>query len=63
MRTDHQQHDVWFRDQVARGLAEADDPATVWVTREEAKASWAERRARLLAGIEAESRSSSGGGG
>ncbi|MBB5017810.1 hypothetical protein HNQ59_001080 [Chitinivorax tropicus] len=63
MRKDErQQYDAWFREQVARGLVEADAPATVWVTQEEAKASWAERRAKLLARIEVESRSSSGGG-
>lgn len=45
-------HDKWFREQVAQGLEEADDPATVWVSQEEASASWAKKRAELLARVE-----------
>jgi hypothetical protein len=30
------------------GLKEADDPNTKWVSNEEAKASWAEKRANLV---------------
>lgn len=41
------EHDKWFRAQVAQGIAEADDPNTQWVTHEEAKASWANKRAEL----------------
>jgi hypothetical protein len=41
-------HDQWFRDQVTQGLSEADDPATEWVTQEDAKASWERKRAELL---------------
>jgi hypothetical protein len=41
-------HDKWFREQVAQGLKEADDPATEWVTNEEAKAGWAKQRAELV---------------
>ena len=41
-------HDKWFREQVEIGLAEADDPATEWVTNEEANASWAKKRAELV---------------
>jgi len=40
-------YDAWFRAQVAQGLAEADDPAAVWVTHEEVKASWGRKRAEL----------------
>ena len=37
-------HDAWFRAQVERGLQEADDPNTPWVSNEAAKAASAERR-------------------
>jgi DNA-damage-inducible protein J len=41
-------HDKWFREQVARGVREADDSNTRWVTNEEAKAGWAAKRADLV---------------
>jgi hypothetical protein len=41
-------HDKWFREQIAQGLKEADDPATEWVSNEEAKTSWATKRAELV---------------
>ena len=41
-------HDKWFTAEVERGIKEADDPATVWVSQQDAKASWASRRAELL---------------
>ena len=41
-------HDKWFRDQVAQGITEADDPNTQWVANEDAKASWAKKRAELV---------------
>lgn len=41
------EHDRWFRSQVAQGIAEANDPHTEWVTHEDAKASWATKRAAL----------------
>ncbi|WP_338522749.1 hypothetical protein NUH87_22595 [Pseudomonas batumici] len=41
------EHDKWFREQVQQGLAEADDPNTQWVSHEEAKSSWAAKRAGL----------------
>lgn len=41
-------HDKWFREQVTLALKEADDPATKWVSNEEAEASWAKQRAALL---------------
>jgi hypothetical protein len=40
-------HDKWFRAEVAKGLAEADDPATPWVSHDDAKTTWAAMRARL----------------
>ncbi|MHB1700870.1 MAG: hypothetical protein ACYCSN_12225 [Acidobacteriaceae bacterium] len=40
-------HDQWFRAQVAQGLVEANDPATPWVTHEQAQTSWAAKRAEL----------------
>ncbi len=42
------EHDRWFRAQVAQGIAEADDPKTQWITHEEAKESWAKKRAELV---------------
>lgn len=44
-------HDKWFREQVEISLAEADDPATEWVTHEVVKADMAQQRAALLARI------------
>jgi hypothetical protein len=41
-------HDKWFRAEVAKGIKEADDPATVWVSHEEARANWAATRAELV---------------
>lgn len=45
-------HDAWFRDQVARGLVEADAPAAEWISNDDAKASWSEQRAQLAAKVE-----------
>jgi hypothetical protein len=42
------QHDEWFRAQVAEGLMEADDPATQWVSNDQARASWQTKRADLI---------------
>lgn len=47
-------HDKWFRAQVEDAIREADDPATVWVSNEDAKASWAKKRAELIKRIKAE---------
>lgn len=46
------EHDKWFRAQVARGLKEADDPATEWAPHEVVKEDMATQRAVLLARIE-----------
>lgn len=53
MRHAHQAaaHDKWFRTQVEEAIKEADDPATVWVSNEDAKAQWAKKRAALAARI------------
>lgn len=40
-----EQHDQWFREQVAKGLEQANDPDTEWVSNEEVKAMSAKRRA------------------
>lgn len=40
-------HDKWFREQVEVAIAEADSPATEWVSNEDATASWAKKRADL----------------
>ena len=40
-------HDAWFRAQVEDAMIEADDPATVLVSHEDAKRSWAIRKAEL----------------
>lgn len=47
-------HDAWFRDQVARGLADADEPAAGWLSNEDAKASWAKLRSQLKPRCEGE---------
>lgn len=46
-------HDAWFREQVRIGLDEANDPATQWVSNDEAKSHWAKKRAKLAARIAA----------
>ena len=46
-------HDKWFRAQVDAAVAEADDPATVWVSHETVKADTAKQRAVLQARIDA----------
>lgn len=40
---------AWFRAQVEDAMIEADDPATVFVSHEDAKRSWANRKAELQA--------------
>ncbi|WP_232484072.1 MULTISPECIES: hypothetical protein [Burkholderia] len=44
-------YDQWYREEVSKGLEEADDPNTKWVSNEEAEASFAKQRAELLARI------------
>ena len=50
MRRTHEAalHDKWFREQVGQAVKEADDPNTEWVSQEDAKASWARKRAELV---------------
>ena len=43
------EHDAWFRREVRQALQEADDPATEWVTNEEAEAESRAAEARYLA--------------
>ena len=38
------EHDGWFRREVERGLTEADDPATTWVTHDDVRSSWQRQR-------------------
>ncbi|MEK7438044.1 MAG: hypothetical protein AAB150_14295 [Pseudomonadota bacterium] len=54
MRRTHEAavHDKWFRRQVEQAIKEADDPNTEWVSHEDAKASWAKKRAKLVKRIE-----------
>jgi hypothetical protein len=54
MRDAHQasSYDKWFRAQVGQAIQEADDPATQWVSNEDARARWAKKRAELLKRIE-----------
>jgi hypothetical protein len=40
-------HDQWFRGEVEKSLIEANDPATFWVSHENAKRGWVEQRALL----------------
>lgn len=42
---DAAEHDKWFREQVERGIKQANDPDTVWVSHEEVKAMSIKRRA------------------
>ena len=42
-------HNKWFREQVEEAVQLADDPNTVWVSNEDAKKEWAEKRAKLAA--------------
>jgi hypothetical protein len=51
LRRSHEavRHDAWFRGEVEQALREADDPNTVWVSNEDAKAQSAAQRARWLA--------------
>ncbi|WP_244119351.1 hypothetical protein [Burkholderia gladioli] len=44
-------YDQWYREEVSKGLEEADDPNTKWVSNEEAEASFAKKRAELQARI------------
>lgn len=41
-------HDKWFREQVEQAIAEADAPNAEWVSNEDANASWAKKRAKLV---------------
>ena len=43
------EHHTWFSAQVEDAMIEADDPATVFVSHEDAKRSWANRKAELQA--------------
>jgi hypothetical protein len=43
------EYDKWFRAQVEQGLQEADDPETVWIPHDEAKAAMQRQREDLLA--------------
>jgi hypothetical protein len=51
VREDAAEHDKWFRTEVDAGLAEADDPDTVWVSHDAVKEDMAKQRAILLARI------------
>jgi hypothetical protein len=41
-------HDKWFREQVELAIKEADAPGAQWVSADDAKASWKQKRAELL---------------
>ena len=41
-------HDTWFREQVDLAIKEADAPGAQWVSADDAKASWKQKRAELL---------------
>lgn len=45
-------YDVWFQEQVRRGLQEADDPKTEWISHDQVKADIASQRAALQRRIE-----------
>lgn len=42
-------YERWFLDQVDEGVRQADSPDAVWVSHEDAQASWKKKRAELLA--------------
>jgi hypothetical protein len=42
------EHDQWFVAEVQKGISEADDPNTKWVTNDQARASWEKKRAELM---------------
>ncbi|WP_157462937.1 hypothetical protein [Curvibacter gracilis] len=44
-----QAHEKWFQQQVKQALDLADDPATEWITQEQAQADWALQRAAIAA--------------
>ena len=41
-------HDKWFREQVELAITEAEAPGAQWVSADDAKASWKQKRAELL---------------
>lgn len=41
-------YDKWFSAEIDQAIKEADDPATKWVSNEDAKAGWAKSRAKLV---------------
>ena len=45
-------YDKWFRKEITQALVEADDPTTEWISNENAKKSWTEKRAVLLKSME-----------
>jgi hypothetical protein len=48
---DHNTFNKWFLEQVELALKEADDPATVWIPHDVAKANMQRQRENLLASI------------
>ncbi|MBS0461570.1 MAG: hypothetical protein JSS41_03755 [Proteobacteria bacterium] len=50
---DAAQYDAWFRREVEAALAEANDPATQWVSNDQMKQESATWRRRVQAGVEA----------
>lgn len=44
-----QVHETWFQQQVRQALDMADDPATEWITQEQAQTDWALQRAAITA--------------
>ncbi|MHB8529626.1 MAG: hypothetical protein ACYC8V_08980 [Caulobacteraceae bacterium] len=44
-RAEAMEHDAWFRAEVARGLGEAGDPTTAWLSQDEVKVQSRRRRA------------------
>ncbi len=42
-------HEKWFQQRVQQALDLADDPATEWLTQEQAQADWVRQRAAIAA--------------
>jgi len=51
-----QEHDRWFRSQVATALTEADDPTTEFTPQETVRSNWTEKRKTLKARADKEKR-------
>ncbi|KAF0101739.1 MAG: hypothetical protein FD163_1196 [Hyphomonadaceae bacterium] len=47
-------HDAWFREEVVKGIAQADEPDAIWLGHEEVKAKISSKKAELLSSLNVE---------